>query len=335
MLCICTNSLSRKGKTMKKLAIALAVSAMAMAAQAQNVTVYGTIDAGVAQKDAAGVKTTVQGNGDYLGSSVLGLKGTEDLGGGLKAGFNLEGDLNVGNGTGDGTGGGLTFDRQSWVEVKQNGSGVRVGRLQDIAKDSYGYAAAGMNLADLSASTGFSTTMGQGSRHPNSTQLETVVGGFRVSASYTNDTAATAAGDAQATEASAIGVEGEITKGVKLIATTAKKGDAKGNTVGAKFADGAAEVGALYATQDSGAGVKATAYQVGAVLPVASGLNLRASYGKNDSDTATSDATYYGVMLEKALSKRTSMYVGYSDLDVNNGNTNDLKYTVVGLQHKF
>lgn len=320
---------------MKKLAIAVAVSAMAMAAQAQNVTVYGTIDAGVAQKEVNSVKTTVQGNGDYLGSSVLGFRGTEDLGAGLKAGFNLEGDLNVGNGTGDGTGGGLTFDRQSWVELKQNGSGVRVGRLQDIAKDSYGYAAAGMNLADLSASTGFSTTMGQGSRHPNSAQVETAVAGFRISASYSNDTAATAAGDAQGTEASSFGVEGEITKGVKVIATTAKKGDAKGNTVGAQFAVGSASIGALYATQDSGAGVKANAYQVGAVLPVAAGLNVRASYGKNDSDTATSDATYYGVMLEKAFSKRTSAYVGYSDLDVAGGTTNDTKYTVVGLQHKF
>lgn len=320
---------------MKKIAIAAALTALSLSVQAQSVTIYGTIDASVAQKEVNGVKTTVQGNGDYLGSSVLGFRGTEDLGGGLKAGFNLEGDLNVGNGTGDGTGGGLTFDRQSWVEIKQNGTGVRVGRLQDIAKDSYGYAMAGMNLMDLSATTGFSTTMGQGSRHPNSAQLETVIAGFRVSGSYSNDTAATAAGDAQGTEASAIGVEGEITKGVKVIATTSKKGDAKGNTVGAQFKLGSAEVGALYATQDSGAGVKANMYQVGAAYPLAGGLIARASYGKNDSDTATSDATIYGVMLEKQFSKRTSAYVGYSDLDVNNGTTNDTKVTTVGLQHKF
>jgi predicted porin len=320
---------------MKKTLIAAALAVCSTAAFAQNVTVYGTIDAAVAQKEVNGVKTTVQGNADYLGSSVLGVRGTEDLGGGLKAGFNLEGDLNVGNGTGDGTGGGLTFDRQSWVELKQNGTGVRVGRLQDIAKDSYGYGAAGMNLADLSGTTGFSTTMGQGNRHPNATQLEATLAGFRISGSYTNDTAATAAGDAQGTEASAVGIEGEITKGIKVIATTAKKGDDKGNTVGAQFAVGKAQIGALYATQDSGAGVKAKAYQVGATLPLSGSLIARASYGKNDSDTATSDATYYGVMIEKALSKRTSAYVGYSDLDVAGGTTNDTKVTTVGLQHKF
>ena len=320
---------------MKKTLIAAALAVCSTAALAQNVTVYGTIDAAVANKEVNGVKTTVQGNADYLGSSVLGFKGTEDLGGGLKAGFQLEGDLNVGNGTGDGTGGGLTFDRQSWVEIKQNGTGVRVGRLQDIAKDSYGYGAAGMNLADLSATTGFSTTMGQGSRHPNSAQLEATVAGFRLSGSYSNDTAATSTGDAQGTEASAVGVEGEIAKGIKVIATTAKKGAAKGNTVGASVAVGAGSIGAVYATQDSGTGVKAKAYQVGAVYPIAAGVNVRASYGANDSDTNTLDATYYGVMLEKAFSKRTSVYVGYSDLDVDNGTTNDTKVTTVGLQHKF
>lgn len=320
---------------MKKLVLTAALSAFATLASAQGVSIYGTIDAGVAHKEANGVKTTVHGNGDYLGSSILGFKGVEDLGGGMKAGFNLEGDLNVGNGTGDGTGGGLTFDRQSWVEIKQNGTGVRVGRLQDIAKDSYGYATAGMNLTDLSAVTGFSTTMGQGGRHPSSTQLETVISGVRISGSYSNDVSATAAGDGQGTEASAFGVEGTIAKGVTAIATTSKKGDAKGNTFGAQFAIGTASIGALYATQDDGAGVKAKAYQVGATLPLTAGLIARASYGKNDSDTNTLDGKIYAVMLEKAFSKRTSAYVGYSDLDVNNGATNDIKLTTVGLQHKF
>lgn len=322
---------------MKKIVLSAALAALSTAATAQGVTIYGTIDASVAQKEVNGVKTTAQGNGDYLGSSVIGFRGTEELGGGLKAGFNLEGDLNVGNGTGDGTGGGLTFDRQSWVEIKQNNTGVRVGRLQDIAKDSYGYGTAGMNLSDLSSTTGFSTVMGQGNRHPNATQLETKIAGFRVSASYTNDTAATAAGDAQGTEAAAVGAEGEIAKGIKVIATHAKKGDAKGNTIGATVSVGAGNIGALYATQDDGATtpVKAKSYQVGVIYPVASGLNVRATYGANDSDTNTLDAKHYAVMLEKAFSKRTSAYVGYSDLDVDNGTTNDTKLTVVGLQHKF
>ncbi len=321
---------------MKKTLIAAALAVCSTAAFSQNVTVYGTIDASVANKEVSGVKTTAQGNGDYLGSSVLGIKGTEDLGGGMKAAFNLEGDLNVGNGTGDGTGGGLTFDRQSWVEISTGTLAARVGRLQDIAKDAYGYGAAGMNLADLSGSAPFSTAQGLGNRYPQSTRLEATVGGFRLSGSYSNDTTGSAAGDGQGTEAKTVGAEGKVGPVGAIVAYT-EKGTAKGYVVGGKVNLGKAEVGATYTTHDDGAAspVKAKAYQVGAVMPVTGGVSLRASYGKNDSDTATADADFYAVMLEKAFSKRTSVYAGYSDLDVNNGITGDTKVATIGLQHKF
>jgi predicted porin len=90
---------------MKKSLIALAaLSAFATAAQAQSsVTVYGVLDIGVsdysnATTDASGVTTTAKGkntgNGDGgLATSRLGFRGTEDLGGGVKAKFQLEYDL--------------------------------------------------------------------------------------------------------------------------------------------------------------------------------------------------------------------------------------------------
>lgn len=320
---------------MKKTVLAVVLSVSALSAMAQNVEVYGTIDASVAEVKTAGVKNTAQGNGDYLGSSILGFRGSENIGGGIKASFDLQGDLNVNNGQGDGSGGGLTFDRQSWVELSLGSNSIRMGRLQDIAKDSYSYAIAGMNLADTSGMTGFSTTLGQGNRYPNYTRVETKLAGFRVSAAYSNDTAATKTGTGQGDESTVFGVEGTVAKDIKVIVTTATKGQAKGNTFGARFAVGAAEIGTLYARQDSGTGVTASMYQVGAVYPVTAGLNLRASYAKNDSDRDTADADLYAVMLEKAFSKRTSVYVGYSDLDVNNGVTGDTKIATVGLQHKF
>ncbi len=96
---------------MKKSLIALAaLSAFATAAQAQSsVTVYGLIDMGYTagtntHTTAAGVSTdrkfSSTGNGDgALATSRLGVRGTEDLGGGLKANFVLEYDLiDVGTG---------------------------------------------------------------------------------------------------------------------------------------------------------------------------------------------------------------------------------------------
>jgi predicted porin len=86
------------------------LSAFATAAQAQSsVTVYGIIDMGYGATDntattGAGVSTSVKqkntGNGDgALATSRFGVRGVEDLGGGMKANFVLEYDLvDVGTG---------------------------------------------------------------------------------------------------------------------------------------------------------------------------------------------------------------------------------------------
>jgi len=96
---------------MKKSLFALAaVGAFAGAAQAQSsVSVYGIMDGSYTASEVnstttAGVKSTYQQrntvNGDgALSTSRLGFRGVEDLGGGMKANFNLEYDLvNIGTG---------------------------------------------------------------------------------------------------------------------------------------------------------------------------------------------------------------------------------------------
>lgn len=86
---------------MKKHLIALGVvGAFSVPAMAQNVTLYGTIDAGVAHFNGVGtVKTSQHAITDgSVSSSVWGLRGTEDLGGGLRALFQLESDIQTNNG---------------------------------------------------------------------------------------------------------------------------------------------------------------------------------------------------------------------------------------------
>ena len=81
---------------MKKSLIALAALAAVSAASAQStVTLYGNLDAGVVSynnANAAKQNAVVYGDG-MLTSSIWGLKGSEDLGGGLSAVFKAEGDL--------------------------------------------------------------------------------------------------------------------------------------------------------------------------------------------------------------------------------------------------
>jgi predicted porin len=87
----------------KTLCSALVLGAFASVAHAQSsVTVYGIIDASVISQSSSGNpnagRTTAFVDGPLL-PSIYGFKGTEDLGGGLTAGFNLEGGFNSGNGT--------------------------------------------------------------------------------------------------------------------------------------------------------------------------------------------------------------------------------------------
>ena len=65
----------------------------ACAAQAQSsVTVFGALDAALTHsKGSVASGTTVSNN--HWGASKLGFRGIEDLGGGLKAGFWIEGAL--------------------------------------------------------------------------------------------------------------------------------------------------------------------------------------------------------------------------------------------------
>jgi len=112
---------------MKKSLIALAVLAASGAAMAQSsVTLFGIVDTAVGYVDnanAAGDSVyglTTSGNA----TSRLGFRGVEDLGGGLKAGFWLEGEI-FGD---DGNAAGFNFTRRSTVSLMGGFGEVRMGR---------------------------------------------------------------------------------------------------------------------------------------------------------------------------------------------------------------
>jgi predicted porin len=315
---------------MKKHLLALVVAGVVAApAMAQNVSVYGTIDASVAQAKTDGVtNVTSQGNGDYLGSSVLGFKGSEDLGGGMKAEFKLEGDLNVGNGTGDASDG-FTFDRQSYVGLSSAAGSITVGRLSDFADSTYGMGQCGANLCDTDRNA-------KGGKNPNTTQVSTKIGAATVTASYSNDTGAAAAGNAQGTSSSVIGTAFSF-NGVDVRLGYVEQGAAKQQILAATTKVGAATVGALVTAEDSGAASNANSGQfiVSVRYPLGNGVTARAQYQTVNNDTATSEENNYAVLVDKALSKRTSVYAGYRSVDKNNGNTGDETISVIGLQHSF
>jgi predicted porin len=144
---LCSANLS--GVDMKKITyVAAAIgsySAMSMA-QAQNtVTLYGVIDESIAYTHNDGGKNAVQMGGANLQGPRWGLKGSEDLGGGLKAVFQLENGFNPSTG---GLGqGGSEFGRQAYVGLSSSNLGMlTLGRqyapdtdlVQGITGDNYG-----------------------------------------------------------------------------------------------------------------------------------------------------------------------------------------------------
>ncbi|SIT47298.1 Outer membrane protein porin [Paraburkholderia piptadeniae] len=113
---------------MRKTILAVAaLGSFATAAHAQSsVTLYGLIDAGITYANKVATSTghdSVVKYGDGVASgSRWGLRGAEDLGGGMKALFVLESGFSTGDGT-SGQGGAL-FGRQAFVGVSKDGIGA-------------------------------------------------------------------------------------------------------------------------------------------------------------------------------------------------------------------
>jgi len=126
---------------MKKSLIALAVLGFAGAAMAQSsVTLYGVADAGLGKAKSAGeTKVNMQSAGTMNnGTSRLGVRGVEDLGGGLKAGFNFETGLSLENGNTSTAGAGF-WGRAANLWLGGNWGTFQMGRT--LNPSFYGVAA--------------------------------------------------------------------------------------------------------------------------------------------------------------------------------------------------
>jgi predicted porin len=120
---------------MKKTLIVAAVSAsFAVAAHAQSsVTLYGVLDAGINYTSNVGGHSDWQQTSGGIDQSRFGLKGSEDLGNGLKAIFTLESGFNVNSGRF--ANGSSMFTRQSFVGLSSNYGTVTLGRQYDAEQD--------------------------------------------------------------------------------------------------------------------------------------------------------------------------------------------------------
>lgn len=126
---------------MKKIAAAcMALLGTCAMAQTSSVTLYGIMDLGVrhasgltAAHAPASASTNSVGSGLNT-TSRWGFRGTEDLGGGMAAVFNLEGGLNADVGAPANSS--KFFDRASWVGLQSGWGTVSLGRQTTLLADA-------------------------------------------------------------------------------------------------------------------------------------------------------------------------------------------------------
>ena len=334
---------------MKKSLIALAVLAASGAAMAQStVTLYGVIDAyvGSAKTDNGlvngSVTQTVLNGGNFNGNR-WGLKGTEDLGGGLKANFQLENGFNIDNGSlGQG---GLMFGRQAWVGLSGGFGAAKVGRVYTAYDDVNGQFNGAFD-SGFSPSGNVMKSTGYASRANNGLRYETpALGGLTAALTYgLGENAAPGVDAGSNTALNVAFASGPISAslGYQVEKANGNAESVKFTRLGAGYDLGMAFLKASYGKVENMAavsGADATEYQLGVDVPVGAALTLSASYAKSDDNAKAGDASRkgFGIAAKYTLSKRTFAYAGYERDTTEKANTADLTNSLfgVGVQHRF
>lgn len=308
---------------MKKTLIALAAVAATGAAFAQSsVTLYGVADASLGK--ATGGKFAASASGILNnGDSRFGLRGSEDLGGGLKANFNFEAGLNLATGA-TGSSGGNFFSRGAWMELAGGFGSVRAGR--SLSPSFYGIAAYELTGAANYSSLVSQFGLGGGSRNSAMVAYTSPnMGGFSVTVGHVlagNDYDAVTVGNQSYTDLNAIYKAGPLTVS-GTYAKSSTSGAKAATSVGGSYNMGFATIAASY--QDPSDARKG--FTVGASAPMGP-VTLTFDLARDTGSAVKS--TDYVLEAKYPLSKRTFAY----GVVHRNGGT-EITSTGVGVRHNF
>jgi predicted porin len=326
---------------MKKHLLALAaLAAVSGVASAQSVTVYGTMDVGItsANKNAAasataGTKTSMESGG--IAPSVFGFKGTEDLGGGLKASFALEGHLDSSTGQKNDlstTSGQGLFARQANLNLSGDFGSLTLGRqftpavLAFAATDPRGLRESYSGL-QLFAVTAPATNANShaGIFASNAVGYSKSLGPVSVSAMRA---LGEVAGNASINTLDSFGVvyTGPVTlsagyESSKDNDTNVK--DTTKSTFGAAYALGNLTIKAntiSYKVKTSGA--ESEVFGFGGEYKLTPNSNVTAAYYDGKAKATGAKAKSYVASYEYAFSKRTTAYAQYAAVEQNATSTN-------------
>jgi predicted porin len=330
------------GETMKirpSLVVA-ALSSVASLAHAQGtVQLFGVLDISYLHTSADGNGSASSIATDANTSNRLGFRGTEDLGGGLKAAFWLEAGLSPDSGIGQATSvdnktaglagingsQGLTFGRKSTVSLIGSFGELRLGRdyvpsFMNLTASTHPFGTAGVgnsgqmfypvnpagsavrNIVRASNSIGYFLPAGLGG----------FTGHFMYAIGEQASNAGATADDGQYVGAS-IGYRSAALNMVIATGTTKyATGDFTQSNFAVNYQFGPAKLMYLWGKNEVGV-TSTTANMVGTQYKVGTG-EVRFAYTTLKANKVANDATQWAVGYVHDLSKRTALYVNYSQV---------------------
>ncbi|MBS1170360.1 MAG: Outer rane porin protein 32 [Burkholderiaceae bacterium] len=323
---------------MKKTLIALAtLGAIAGVAHAQsNVTVYGTVDIGYVKETNKKMKM------DNMVDERLGFMGSEDLGNGLKATFQLEKRFNLQDGTATNA---IDFEGASNLGLAGSFGHVRFGRLNNLTTETIRQ----FDPFDQYGVGGMFRNSIRESRIANSVRYDSPNwNGFQLGATYTLENPGALTSASSAGKNAGYGLTAKYNNGpLSLAADYNKKADSYDSTnwnVAAAYAFGPAKVSALYekaSVKTATTDLDQKIWLVGAEYKIGAGKIL-ASYGQIKDSTVAGEPTNkkYAIGYNHSLSKRTTAYAHYAHTKYDLGQSayggeDAINGFQVGLTHKF
>ena len=331
---------------MKKTLISIAALMCATCGMAQSsVTLYGVVDANYQRASQGGVSASRLVGSGSNSAARLGVRGSEDLGSGLRASFVLEAGLNVDSGagaatntnnqaSGAGAAAGLTFDRRSTVSLSSASLGeLRLGR--DYLPTFWNF-----NQFDpfTTVGSGNSRNVSQNANVTNSARTSTPIrashsigyflpsglGGVYGQAMYAlgeNASNAANSDDGKVTSLRLGYAAGPLNLAVAAARTQLVAGNVTVTNLGGSYNFGVAKaLVQLFTDKSSAAGTARTrGFLLGATIPVGSGY-VPVSYTSNKEQSgAGRSAKQLAVGYVHNLSKRTAVYATYSRINNANG----------------
>ena len=333
---------------MKKITGALCVALAGTAAQAQSsdVTLYGVVDLGL--RNGSGLSASsapAPGSSHSLGSGIhttsrWGLRGSEDLGGGAKALFNLESGLNAD--TGAPANATKYFDRASWVGLQGGWGTLALGRQTTLLADAISpvdplamrFASFNPNIGVTALSQhGLGIEYGSAGANSGSYRLDNSLkvtgrfGGFTARAMWGIGEVAS---QASALSSRGVGLawaaDGFAVSGAYQSFNDANKRSLDGTTLGAAYQSGsvrlAANAGRNKAETAAGRFTVQRVLSAGGTWAATPWVDLTAAYYKVDrSRTGAADDGYGRLVAfaEYKLSRRTKVYAELDNTRWRNG----------------